>query len=155
MTPNRRLDHFEGLRFGAIRMAPIERRPAAVFLMATVSPGARVVEQPCPTSRERGGSVQLKRVDLHGPTAASAGDSQQMPADVAEPLLPDRVDCGPGIGGDVVQDGLPVFGRHLVARTDVGQSWLRFCRPRRWWLAFPTAFGSACASLRGDRSWPN
>jgi hypothetical protein len=72
-----------------------------------VSPLAEVVP-------ERGRSVQLDRVDLldlHGPTAAPAGDAQQVPADVAEPLLPYQVDCGLGIGGGVVQDGLLVFGR--------------------------------------------
>jgi hypothetical protein len=62
----------------------------------------------------------VRRLDLNGPCAAAADNPQNMLRNLAQPR-PDTC-CAwarrTRVGDSVVQDGLPVFRRHLVGRTD-------------------------------------
>ena len=79
---------------------------------------AGVVEQPLTdVLPDRLGSGQPDGVgllDFDGPPAAAAGNPQQVLLYFGQPLRPDRGTGRTAVRCDVIQDGLPIFRRHLV-----------------------------------------
>jgi hypothetical protein len=111
------------LESGGKPVRPLELGPAAVFFQAAGPLLTGIVQQPLadilPDRLGAGEPDGVDLLDLNGAAAAAAGDPQQVSLYLGQPLHPDRWGGRPpaGIGTRVVQDGLPVFRRHFIART--------------------------------------
>src|SRR5471030_191492 len=100
----------------------LERRPTSVLFVATGALLTGVVQQllsdNLPDSLGAGQPDGIDFLDLDGAAASVTGNAQHVLLDVAEPLLLDRAPGWSRVGDSVVQDGFPVFRRHLVVRPD-------------------------------------
>ena len=109
------------------RLRRVVRRPAAVFLMAPGSLGARLVQQALPDVAPDGvRTVQpdcVDLLDLDGPAAPSAPNPQQMLGNLAQLLQASgRARArAVAVGRGILQECAPVFWGQVIAGSQTGR----------------------------------